>query len=43
MYAQKLEGGAWIRERMDTAKIDKMNGLFAHLRYSCLCLYVTDI
>ena len=29
MYAQKLEGDAWIGERMDTAKIDKMSGLLA--------------
>jgi len=43
MYAQKLEGDAWIGERMDTAKIDKMSGLFARLCYSFLCLYVTDI
>jgi hypothetical protein len=28
MYAQKLEGDAWIGERMDAAKIDKMSGLF---------------
>jgi hypothetical protein len=31
MYAQKLEGDAWIGERMDIAKIDKMSGLFARL------------
>jgi hypothetical protein len=29
MYAQKLEGDSWIGEKMDTAKIDKMSGLFS--------------
>ena len=39
MYAQKLEGDAWIGERMDTAKIDKMSGLFARLlRPVCVVL-----
>lgn len=26
MYAQKLEGGDWIREKMDPGKIEKMSG-----------------
>jgi hypothetical protein len=34
MYAQKLEGDAWIGERMNTTKIDKMSGLFARLACS---------
>lgn len=25
MYAQKLEGGDWIREKMDPGKIEKMS------------------
>ncbi len=27
MYAQKIEGDGWVGEKLDPAKIDKMNGL----------------
>jgi hypothetical protein len=42
MYAQKLEGDAWIGERMDTAKIDKMSSLFARL-LRCLRLWEANL
>ncbi len=42
MYAQKLEGDAWIGEWMDTAKIDKLSGLFARLP-CCLRLWEVDV
>lgn len=35
MYAQKLEGDSWIGEKMDTAKIDKMSGLFIFPYVGC--------
>lgn len=28
MYAQKIEGDAWMGEKLDRSKIDKMSGEF---------------
>lgn len=43
MYAQKLEGDTWIGEKMDTAKLEKMSGLWpdACFRIERLRLWLT--
>jgi len=33
MYAQKLEGDAWIGERMDVGKIEKMSGMVPKVKH----------
>lgn len=29
MYAQKIEGDAWVGEKLDPGKIEKMSGMYA--------------
>jgi hypothetical protein len=30
LYAQKIEGDAWLGEKLDQGKIEKMSGRFPH-------------
>lgn len=41
MYAQKIEGDAWLGEKLDQVKIDKMSGAFS-LQGNGQCTYSNE-